>query len=156
MAGIPVLDSLDKLRGVEAVYSNNTSADRPTVVASFDEPSGELTQRLITDAFTGVRMAALPLGNASYLTPEAAFAALQSRTNYTKFNVLSVTFPLNPCVSEPLFIFSVVEPTSPTGFVEIFVGAQSGAVCRSPVTRTVTSPASCEHGDEPKCFSLAG
>ena len=151
MAGIPVVESLGHLRGVEAVFCNVTGADHPTVMAIFDAPSGNLQQQLNQGDFVGDRMFPLPLGNRTYITATEALAAVRKATNYSRFDVLSVVWPLNPCVSEPLFIFSMAEPSSPTGFAEVFVGSQTGAVCRTPVTRRVIVPTSCER-DQPKCW----
>jgi hypothetical protein len=155
MAGIPVIKSLSGLRGVEAAFGNHTGGDKPTVSAAFDQPTEKFEGAFHRGAYVGVRMTALPLGKAAAgaLDATSALLALTSVTNYSSFNVLSISWPLNPCVVEPLFIFSVVEPASPTGFVEVFVGANSGRVCRGPETKTVTKPPSCEHGDEPNCWN---
>ena len=155
MAGLPVTSELPQLESMQIVLGNTSGADHPTVMALFDIPSAKiLGQRLSTESWVGDRMAPLPLRNASYVSAAAALAALRTHSNFSSLTSLDLRFPLDPCVTEPVFTFSVPQPGSnpPQEEVEMFVGMLSSRVCTTGVTKQVASPSSCKL-DPPHCLN---
>ena len=109
-AGLPVATELSDLSFGQLVLGNTTGAARPTVMALWNAGTGagklsawrEQTQ----NDWVGDRMVPLPCQAPrvdDYVTADAALANVRKHTAYSNFISIDLRFPLDPCVSEPVF-----------------------------------------------------
>ena len=131
----PAVTKLEDMGWIHLVYSpaNDTS---PNIEVSLDTATGKMTFKTHDDPFLGDIMHALPVGVAGATTMQEALDGVNTlATNFTgKFNTVNFRFPLTPCVTEHIFYFtdSFSVSTGAIGFVA--VGAESGKVCKTPIT----------------------
>ena len=102
--------------------------------------------------------AALPTSTADgHTTMEGALALINklptaNRTVPFKFNTVNYRYPVQPCVTEPVVYFT--DSFSPVGGVGfLVVGATTGAVCKTPITKLDTRGSFCGLPmNKPQCY----
>lgn len=108
-AGLPLTTDLSHLSFAELVLGNTTGAPRPTVMALWDGGgSGKLTEwhEETQNDWVGDRMVPLPCQGTptgNYVNADEALAHIRRHTPFRQFTSVDLRFPLDPCVSEPIF-----------------------------------------------------
>eukprot|EP01065_Artemidia_motanka_P035252 TRINITY_DN4315_c0_g1_i1.p1 TRINITY_DN4315_c0_g1~~TRINITY_DN4315_c0_g1_i1.p1 ORF type:complete len:225 (+),score=71.08 TRINITY_DN4315_c0_g1_i1:62-676(+) len=85
------------------------------------------------------------------LTAEGALALVRAKAECTGFTAVNYRFPLFPCASEYLYIFTCVNATATTQY---FVGTDTRNVCTTMATRQVVhAPPMCTSDpNRPRCL----
>lgn len=109
-AELPVATDLSDLSFGQLVMGNTTGAARPTVMALWnaDDGAGKLStwREQTQNDWVGDRMVPLPCQAPrvdDYVTADEALANVRKHTAYSNFISVDLRFPLDPCVSEPVF-----------------------------------------------------
>lgn len=106
---LPVARDLEDLTFVQLVLGNTTGAARPTVIAQWDAGGamGQLRnwREETQNDWVGDRMVPLPCEGPrlEYVAADAALANIRKQTTFSDFVSVDLRFPLDPCVSEPVF-----------------------------------------------------